>query len=203
MEKIEWSTQKRKLSELVPASYNPRKLSKKAYYDLKQSLEKFNLADLPSVNTNNVIISGHQRVRVLTDIYGRNHEIEVRVPNRLLDLAEERELNIRANKNLGQWDWDILGNEFEIEELKLYGFDEDEMGLLLTDEGTDFNLPSGEKGGLEQITFTLSADQATQIKEVLATMKETEDYKALPLEENSNSNGNALFIMALKCQQKI
>ena len=42
----------------------------------------------------------------------------------MLDLSkeEERELNIRLNKNTGDFDMDILANEFDIEELTDWGF---------------------------------------------------------------------------------
>lgn len=146
MEKIEWHNERRKLHELVPATYNPRKLQKKAYDDLRKSLEKFNLADLPSINTDNTIISGHQRVRVMVDIYGRDFEIDVRVPNRLLDKKEEKELNIRANKNLGEWDWDLLGNEFELDDLLEFGFTETDLPFLNADG------EEGEQGKLDEFS---------------------------------------------------
>ena len=145
MQNLEWATEKRKLKDLIPADYNPRKLSKKAYEDLKKSLEKFNLADLPSINKDNIIISGHQRVKVLTDIYGKDHEIEVRVPNRLLNKEEEKELNIRANRNLGDWDFDLLANEFELEALVEWGFDEKDLPFLSAEGGED------EQGALDKM----------------------------------------------------
>lgn len=143
--KLEWHNERRKLSQLIPATYNPRKLSKKAYEDLRKSLEKFNLADLPSINFDNTIISGHQRIRVMTDIYGKDFEIDVRVPNRLLDKEEEKELNIRANKNLGEWDWDILGNEFELDELLEFGFTQEDLPFLNAEAGED------EQGKLDEL----------------------------------------------------
>ncbi len=49
----------------------------------------------------------------------------------VLDLSkeDERELNIRLNKSGGEWDFDILANQFDIEELKDWGFKEIELGL--------------------------------------------------------------------------
>ena len=48
----------------------------------------------------------------------------------ILDLTkeQEKELNIRLNKSGGEWDMDLLSN-FEIEELKDWGFKEIELGL--------------------------------------------------------------------------
>ena len=40
VEKLTWQNARRKLSELIPTSYNPRKLTEKQYKGLKKSLEK-------------------------------------------------------------------------------------------------------------------------------------------------------------------
>lgn len=166
MEKIVWSTQTRKLKDLVPASYNPRKLSEKAYKDLRTSLEKFNLADLPSVNINNTVISGHQRLRVLTDMYGLEHEIEVRVPNRQLTEEEEKELNIRSNKNTGEWDWDTLANNFDADELLNWGFEEHELSYFGGDDKVEMDrddltktMDSYLDGNVRQVVLYFSAEQ--------------------------------------------
>jgi len=41
MNKIIWHSEKRKLSELKPASYNPRELTEKQAKDLSVSLERW------------------------------------------------------------------------------------------------------------------------------------------------------------------
>jgi DNA modification methylase len=114
------------INKLQPASYNPRQISTKQYKDLKESIRKFDLVDPIIVNKNgNVVIGGHQRLKVCKDL--KHTEIDCVV----LDLTkeEERELNIRLNKSGGEFDMDILANEFEIEELKDWGFKEIELGL--------------------------------------------------------------------------
>ena len=46
-----------------------------------------------------------------------------------LTYEKERELNIRLNKNTGEWDMDNLANFFDMDELVEWGFDEDELVL--------------------------------------------------------------------------
>jgi ParB-like chromosome segregation protein Spo0J len=53
------------INELKPSEYNPRKLTEKEAKDLENSLKKFNLADIPVINLDNRIISGHQRIAIL------------------------------------------------------------------------------------------------------------------------------------------
>jgi len=50
-EKISWMSERRKVSELIPASYNPRKISDKQSDALNKSLERFDLADPIIINT--------------------------------------------------------------------------------------------------------------------------------------------------------
>jgi len=51
-----------RIADLVPAPYNPRKITDQAYAGLRESLQKFGLVDLLVVNKrNNRIIGGHQR----------------------------------------------------------------------------------------------------------------------------------------------
>ena len=125
-EDLKWHTEKRKVSSLIPTEGNPRMLTKKQAEDLEASLRKFNLVDIPAINTDNRIISGHQRMTILKALGRANEEIDVRVPNRKLTDKEHREYLLRANKNLGDWDWDLLAN-FQIEELREVGFEEDEL----------------------------------------------------------------------------
>ena len=121
---------KRKISELIPAEYNPRKLSPKQENDLKNSLLEFGLVDPIIVNVNadrkNVIIGGHQRLKVWQKL--GNKEIDcVEVD---LSLEKERELNVRLNKNTGEFDFDILLSEFEFDDLVDWGFEIDELDIF-------------------------------------------------------------------------
>lgn len=125
--KLKFLNTTRTLGELVPADWNPRKLSEKAEKDLRLSLEKFDLAEVPVINTDNMIIAGHQRVKTLLLIYGKDHVIDVRIPNRPLNEKEVREYNIRSNKNTGEWDFDLLAENFDNEDLIGWGFDADDL----------------------------------------------------------------------------
>lgn len=133
MKQIEWTTEKRKISDITEFEKNPRILTKKQYEDLKKSLKKFNLAEIPAINKDNKLLAGHQRLRVLAELKGSDYEIDVRVPNRQLTPKEAEEYLIRSNKNSGEWDWDALANNFEMEELVSWGFDVDEFDIDLGD----------------------------------------------------------------------
>ena len=120
-------TTERKISELIPAEYNPRQLSDKQFEDLKASLTRFGAVDPAIVNIHperkDIIVGGHQRLKVAKSLGWETFPcVEVN-----LTRDQERELNIRLNKNTGSWDWDILGDLFDQEELTEWGFTDDEL----------------------------------------------------------------------------
>lgn len=115
------------ISDLIFADYNPRKLTKKDHKELKESLTNFGMVDPIIININpnrkNIIIGGHQRVKVWKELGNKT------IPANQLNLSieKEKELNIRLNKNVGSWDYDIMANYFEVEELTDWGFTEKEV----------------------------------------------------------------------------
>ena len=117
--------EKVKIAELNPAEYNPRRMTNKQYEDLKNSLEKFGLVDPIIINADNTVVGGHQRLRIMREL-GAELVPTVRVN---LSKEDERELNIRLNKNSGEFDLDILANNFDVDELKDWGFKDVELGF--------------------------------------------------------------------------
>jgi len=134
MGQITWSIVEKKVSDLKSYEHNPRVLTKKGIADLKKSIDKFGLAEPIVVNTDNVIIGGHARTKVLDS----NAIVQCYVPSRELNEDEYKELNIRLNKNIaGEWDFDILANSFELSSLLEWGFDEKELKFDLPVEEDD------------------------------------------------------------------
>jgi hypothetical protein len=124
----------RKVAELVPAEYNPRKISEKQLNDLKKSFKNLGTLEPAVINMKagreNIIISGHQRIRVATELGMETYPcIEVKFAE-----AKEREANIRMNKNTGEFDQDLLIEGFEIEALLEWGFEETELDLEIEEK---------------------------------------------------------------------
>lgn len=120
---LEWSTVQRKVKDLIPYEFNPRKLSEDKKEKLRKSLEKFNLAEIPAINLDNTIIAGHQRVVILLEI-GRGEDlIDVRVPNRMLTEEEFKQYNITSNIPTGDWDISMLTDAFGDIDLMELGLD--------------------------------------------------------------------------------
>ena len=130
--KLTWHTEKRKLGDLIEWDKNPRQLKEHDAEHLKKSLDAFGVADPLIINTDNRIIGGHMRRRImLKSGYKPDDLVDVRVPERELTEREAEELAIRLNKNTGDWDFDALANNFELDDLLDWGFDKKELDLDL------------------------------------------------------------------------
>ena len=126
MNKLKWHNEKRKVNDLVPYEKNPRLISPEQQENLKKSLKKFNLVEVPAINTDNQVIAGHQRLMIL-QLLGRGEEtIDVRMPNRKLTPKEFEQYLLISNRVTGEWDLEKL-KTFDIELLMKVGFDDTDL----------------------------------------------------------------------------
>lgn len=148
MSSLKWTTEKRKIKDLLPADYNPRQMTEAQAKELRKSLEKFDLVEIPAINTDGLILAGHQRLHILGLMGRGDEEIDVRVPNRPLTELEAQEYNLRSNKNTGEWDMDKL---FAMPEglLEEVGFSNKEIQSLIDGhteaKEDDFDVEEGLK----------------------------------------------------------
>ena len=83
-EALIWHTETRLVDALIPYEKNPRTLSDKQRRDLEASITKFNLVEIPAINTDNTVIAGHARLKIMKALGRGQEEIEVRVPKEVL-----------------------------------------------------------------------------------------------------------------------
>jgi DNA modification methylase len=98
-----------KISELIPASYNPRKKLKpgdKEFEKIKNSITEFGYVDPVIVNKDLTVIGGHQRITVLREL--GYEEIDCVVID--IDKTKEKALNIALNKITGEWNKELLAD---------------------------------------------------------------------------------------------
>ncbi|MBL8160219.1 DNA modification methylase [Candidatus Saccharibacteria bacterium] len=132
-----------KVSSLKAAAYNPRKWGEEAIAGLTASIKQFGLVDPILVNganeRRNIVIGGHFRLKVARDLgYKEVPVVYISIP----DEAKEKELNLRLNRNLGDWDYELLA-EFDEALLADVGFDSEELDEIFdmaTDEPENFDL---------------------------------------------------------------
>ena len=151
----------KKISELNPALYNPRKdlqPGDKEYEKLKKSIEEFGYVEpvIWNKQTGN-IVGGHQRLKILK-AYGFN-EVECVVVD--MSEAKEKAINIALNKITGEWDLEKLENVFEdlrlVDfDLNLTGFDDKELNKFMKDTSEEDDFDIEEE--LKEPTFSQLGD---------------------------------------------
>jgi len=126
--KLTWSNERRRLGDLKPWPRNPRQIKTDQAKRLAESLEQFDQVETIAVGPDNSIYNGHQRLNVWREKYGPDLEVDVRVASRPLTEKEREKLTIFLHKGAsGEWNFDLLANEFEFNDLLAWGFDEKEL----------------------------------------------------------------------------
>src|SRR3989344_8372139 len=115
------------VESLRSSEYNPRFWSKDAIVQLKESIKRYGFVDPLLVNAapnrEGIVIGGHFRLSIAKELGIK--EVPVVYIN-IPDIEKEKELNIRLNKNTGEFDWDLLAN-FSEEFLANAGFSSEDL----------------------------------------------------------------------------
>lgn len=143
------------INELRVAEYNPRKHSKEQADQLKESIKRFGMVDPVICNNaperNNIIIGGHFRFEVAKELGMTTVPV---VYIQIADITKEKELNLRLNKNVGEFDLELL-SEFDEAFLSDVGFDTLDLDEIfpVEDDPEQFNLEKElEKLNIQNIT---------------------------------------------------
>jgi hypothetical protein len=187
-----------KLTDIKSNPNNPRIIKDEKFKKLVASIKEFPqmLSLRPIVvNDDMIVLGGNMRLKACKEAGLK--EVPVIKAN---DLNEEQQkaFIIKDNVGYGEWDWDMLANEWDAEELVEWGLDIPSYDINASELGTDFDLPNGDKSPFQQMTFTLADEQAIQIQNAIQDIKMTDEYKYAETMGNENSNGNALYLIIMQ-----
>lgn len=173
---------------------NPRYIRKEKLEDLKKSITEdpdFMEHRALLVNPQMEVFAGNQRLRACKALGWEQ------VPCYVLDWDEDKQRRwmIKDNGHHGEWDWDMLANEWDATELEQWGLDVYTPEIDPDKLGEEFSLADGDKPPFQSMTFTLADEQAELIKNALADAKALEEFKYIETMGNDNSNGNALYFL--------
>lgn len=135
---IKWHLEKKLISELKNWEKNPRTISKKAFEELEKSVDDLGNFEPLVINIDGTVIAGNQRLRL--EMKKGNSEVDVYVPERELSEEEVKKIGVISNRHSGDWDMDILANEFE-DILKGLGFDDLLPELVMEVNEDDYEEP--------------------------------------------------------------
>lgn len=189
------------ISKIKSNPNNPRLIKDDKFAKLVNSIKEFpemlNIRPIV-VNKDMVILGGNMRFKACKEAGLK--EIPIIVAD--LPDGKEREFIIKDNISGGEWDWDLLANEWDVSQLADWGLDVGGFNISQDGFGTDFSLPDGDKAPFQQMTFTLADEQAEQIKNAIDEIKETDEYKYAETMGNENSNGNALYLIIMQWEEQ-
>jgi len=176
---------------------NPRLIKDEKFKKLVKSIKEFPEMETVRpivVNKDMVILGGNMRYKAMIECGYKEVNVEV------VDWSEQKqnEFIIKDNVGFGEWEWEMVANEWDVEELDNWGLDLPIFTKDSNEFGTEFNLPDGDKAPFQQITFTLADEQAIQIKNAIEEIKRTDEYKYVETMGNENSNGNALYLIIMQ-----
>lgn len=159
---LEWHEANVKLEDLKSYDKNPRYISDKELERLKESIKDYGYHQRILVDYDNTIIGGHQRVTALKALnYTPEHEIKVLKPTRKLTRVEFKKLNVIDNTDFGDFDVDMLLNDFSVDDLLDLGVDE---SLLALDAAEDENPEVDES--LDDTTPEPPLDPTTKLGDI-------------------------------------
>lgn len=102
-------------------SHNPRDITPEQFAKLKKSLQEFPqmLETRPLViDENNVVLGGNMRLRVLQEL--GFEDVPVKQVKGWTE-EQKKEFIVKDNLSYGMWDWEMLANEWDAEQLEDWG----------------------------------------------------------------------------------
>ena len=181
---------------------NPRILKADKFIKFTKSLEDdpemLELREVIAYDNNGelIVICGNMRLKALKELGIK--EVPTKILPNETSVEKLKAYTIKDNVSFGDHDWEVLANEWDAEQLEEWGLDLVGFDANAEEYGEDFSLPDGDKAPFQQMTFTLADEQAEQIKNAIADIKATEEYKYCETMGNENSNGNALYLIIMQ-----
>ena len=136
-----------KLTEIKPNPNNPRLIKDDKFKKLCQSIKDFpEMLELRPivVNKQMIILGGNMRYKACKEL--RIKEVPIIIAENLTE-EQEKEFLIKDNVSGGEWDWDLLANEWDSEMLEEWGVDipNFEPDVILEAEEDDFDTTQPEE----------------------------------------------------------
>lgn len=151
-----------KLSTILPNPNNPRLIKTERFKKLVKSIQEFpKMMELRPmvINADNIVLGGNMRLKALKELGYK--EIPNEWVKKASDLTEDeaKRFIIADNVGFGEHDWDLLANEWDVEQLSDWGLDVPIFDNNINDieEVEEFN---------ESVNFTIKCDSITQLEQL-------------------------------------
>lgn len=169
MDSPKWKSLTVNLHGLKPYENNPRTITELEVQRLQDSINTVGYHAPIVVDYDDTIIAGHQRYQILK-AQGVG-EVDVRKPDRKLTDDEFKQINIQDNVNFGRWDYDVLANVFELDDLVRWN---PEFETLMNYESDD-DTPTDADTPKERFVFSVECEDISELEQIKRHFKVTDE----------------------------
>lgn len=168
-----------KISKVRPNEDNPRYIKEEKFKKLVQSLKDFpEMANARPivVNKDMVALGGNMRLKAMQEAGWKE------VPVEIVDWTEEqqREFIIKDNVGFGEWDWDMIANEWDTEKLEDWGLDLPMLKELNQEGLFDIEIPFYTPSEIQPEIFELAnLDKTKDLIKKIDLLKVDESLKEI------------------------
>tara|TARA_R100001510_G_C7655800_1_gene215197 strand:- start:4197 stop:4763 length:567 start_codon:yes stop_codon:yes gene_type:complete len=177
-----------KINQLQLNENNPRLIKSEKFKKLVQSIKDFpEMLELRPIviDEDNVILGGNMRYRACVEAGLK--EVPVKIAKGLTE-EQKQEFIVKDNVGFGEWDWAMLGNEWDNVKIKEWGLDvwqpEEDIS-----NNKDYSINSIDEklerfldAKIKNITIPFETQEFTNVVEKLEKLLDRyncEDYRAL------------------------
>jgi len=173
--------EKVKIGEVKNNPSNPRLIKDDKFKKLVKSIQEFpQMLELRPivVDENNIVLGGNMRLKACKEA-GLKDVFIVKAEN--LTEEQKKEFIVKDNVGFGEWDWDILANEWDVDQLTEWGLDvwqapvEVDYSLLDDDDLSD-ELNDMAGGVKKAIQIEFQAEHYDEAYEIVKFWRERQAY---------------------------
>ena len=173
------------INEVKPNPKNPRIIKDGKFHKLVKSIQEFPdmlnkrpLIVFTDVDNKYVVLGGNMRLKACKEIGLK--EIPIIVADEWTE-EQKNEFLIKDNVGFGEWDWDSLANEWDVEKLEEWGLNVPEFSnevdySILDDEDLADDLLDMANGVKKAIQIEFEAEHYESAYELVKFWREREAY---------------------------
>jgi hypothetical protein len=170
-----------KISEVKNNPKNPRLIKDDKFRKLVKSIQEFpQMLELRPivVDENNIVLGGNMRLKACKEA-GLKEVYIVKAEN--LTEQQKDEFIVKDNVGFGEWDWDMLANEWDVDQLTEWGLDVWQAPVevdysLLDDEDLSDELNDMAYGVKKAIQIEFQAEHYDEAYELVKFWRERQAY---------------------------
>jgi ParB-like chromosome segregation protein Spo0J len=176
------------IQEVRPNENNPRFIKDYKFKKLVKSIKEFpQMLKLRPivVNSDMVVLGGNMRLKACKEAGLK--EVWVLKADDLTE-QQQREFIVKDNVGFGEWDWDVLGNEWNVQQLGDWGLEvwqpEEEVDYsILDDEDFSSDLEDMKNGVKKAIQIPFELEHYEEAFELVKYWREQGGYVGMMLIE--------------------